>query len=69
MAEMEAHLREVRADYRRLGDDVAYQQEQLWNQVPCLLMILALTLALTLVLSWYCALAAYNPFSAVPIAS
>ena len=37
MAEMEARLREVRADYRRLGDDVAFQQEQLWNQVLSLL--------------------------------
>ena len=34
---MEAQLREVQAGYRRLGDDVAFQQEQLWNQVPCLL--------------------------------
>ena len=44
---MQAQLREVQAGYRRLGDDVAFQQEQLWNQVLCWL-TLGLTWTLTM---------------------
>ena len=36
LARLQAQLREVQANYQRLGADFAVQQEQLYRQVPCL---------------------------------